>query len=113
MGSSLGFLLSLFFAVQAMAYVGDLTVIQQIYSALDSVAVTAGHIISLEGGISEHTRRFVMDNAKAYIYPIDKDYRAVGEIFEYIVTRKYEPIIMSRDTMILEVRRSVMIGYIE
>ena len=113
MGSSLGFLLSLFFAVQVMAYVGDLTVIQQIYSAINSAAITAGHIISLDGFISDQTRRFVWDNAKADIVPVDKDYVTVGEIFEYVVTRKYEPIIMSRETMVLEVRRSVMIGYIE
>ena len=113
MGSSLGFLLSLFFAVQVMAYVGDLTVIQQIYSALNSVAITAGHIISLEGFISDNTRKFVENNAKADIIPVDKDYLTVGEVFEYVVTRKYEPIIMSRETMILEVRRSVMIGYSE
>ena len=113
MGSSLGFLLSLFFAVQVMAYVGDLTVIQQIYSALDNAAVTAGHIISLEGKISERTRRLVEETAKAYIAPVDNDYQAVGEIFEYFLVRKYEPIIMSREAMVLEVRRSVMIGYIE
>ena len=96
-----------------MAYVGDLTVIQQIYSLLDTVAVTAGHLISLEGKISEKTLRYVEESAHAYIYPVNKDYVIVGEVFEYVVTRKYEPIIISKDTMNLEVRRSVMIGYLE
>jgi len=113
MGSSLGFLLSLFFSVQVMAYVGDLTVIQQIYGALNSAAITAGHIISLEGGISKYTREFVEKSAKAFIAPVDEEYQTVGKIYEYVVTRKYEPIILSRETMVLEVRRSVMIGYIE
>ena len=96
-----------------MAYVGDLTVIQQIYGAMNSAAITAGHIISLEGGISKRTREFVEKSAKAYIVPIDEEYQTVGKIYEYVLIRKYEPIIMSRETMVLEVRRSVMIGYIE
>lgn len=113
MGSSLGFLLSLFFSIQVMAYVGDLTTIQQIYSVLDTAAVTAGHLISLEGGISKETRNYVRESAKADIIPVGKDYVEVGGIFEFVVVRKYEPIIISRDTMVLEVARSVMIGYID
>lgn len=96
-----------------MAYVGDLTTIQQIYSVLDAAAVTAGHLISLEGGISKQTRNYVRECAKADILPIGKDYVEVGGIIEFVVVRKYEPIIISRDTMVLEVSRSVMIGYID
>ena len=96
-----------------MAYVGDLTTIQQIYSVLDTVAVTAGHLISLEGGISKETKNYVRESAKAAIIPLGKEYMEVGGIFEFVVARKYEPIIISRDTMVLEVVRSVMIGYID
>ena len=96
-----------------MAYVGDLTTIQQIYSVLDTVAVTAGHLISLGGGVSKETRNYVMESAKAEIIPLGKEYMEVGGIFEFVVVRKYEPIIISRDTMVLEVARSVMIGYID
>ena len=87
--------------------------IQQIYSVLDTAAVTAGHLISLEGGISKQTRNYVRECAKADILAIGKDYVEVGGIVEFVVVRKYEPIIISRDTMVLEVSRSVMIGYIE
>ena len=105
--------MSLFFSVQVMAYVGDLTVIQQIYSILDTVSVTAGHLISLEGGISEKTKRYVFDRAQAYIYPVSKEYAVIGDIFEFIVARKYEPIIISKEVMSLEVMRGVMVGYLE
>ena len=77
------------------------------------MAVTAGHLISLEGGISKETKAYVIESAKADIIPIGKDYVEVGGIFEFVVVRKYEPIIISRDTMVLEVARSVMIGYID
>lgn len=113
MGSSLGFLLSLFFSIQVMAYVGDLTTIQQIYSVLDTMAVTAGHLISLEGGISKDIQSYVEEKANAYILPLGKDYVEVGGVLEFLIYRKYEPIIISRDVMVLEVTRSVMIGYID
>jgi hypothetical protein len=113
MGSSLGFLLSLFFSIQVMAYVGDLTTIQQIYSVLDTMAVTAGHLISLEGGISKDIQNYVEEKANAYILPLGKDYVEVGGVYEFLIYRKYEPIIISRDVMVLEVTRSVMIGYID
>ena len=96
-----------------MAYVGDLTTIQQIYSVLDTMAVTAGHLISLEGGISKDIQSYVEEKANAYILPLGKDYVEVGGVLEFLIYRKYEPIIISRDVMVLEVTRSVMIGYID
>lgn len=112
MGSSLGFLLSLFFSVQVVAYVGDLVSLQYVYSILEGVATTVGHMITVEGYISPKAESYAKEKAYAFIEPLSKASK-VGEIYEFAVFKEYKPIIISSSIIRLSVERSVMIGYIE
>jgi hypothetical protein len=52
MASKLGFILTLFFLIQMVAYCGDLAALQALHSLLDAVSITAGKEIALEGSIT-------------------------------------------------------------
>lgn len=111
MASSIGFLLSLFFAVQVVAYVGDLTNIQVLYSNLENVAITASQMISLDGDMSERVMSYIKKN-DAYVITLFGGYPAVGELFSFQLGMDYKPIIMSSSMMTLTVTRSIVIGYV-
>ena len=112
MGSSLGFLLSLFFSVQVVAYVGDLVSLQYVYSVMESVATTVGHMISVDGYVSPRAEQYAKEKIYAFIKPLSKASQ-IGEIFEFEVLKDYKPIIISSSVMTLHIERSVMIGYID
>lgn len=112
MGSSLGFLLSLFFSVQVVAYVGDLVSLQYVYSLMESVATTVGHMISIDGYVSPRAEQYAKEKIYAFIKPLSKDSK-IGEIFEYAIYKEYKPIIISSSIMTLQIERSVMLGYID
>lgn len=112
MGSSLGFMLSLFFSVQVVAYVGDLVSLQFVYSAMESVATTVGHMISVDGYISPRAEEYAKNKIYAYVEPISKASQ-IGEIFEFAIIKEYKPIIISSSIMKLHIERSVMLGYID
>jgi len=113
MGSSLGFLLSLFFVVAIVAYSGDLCALQIIYANLDSVSISAGHQISLAGSITEEIKDYVFATAKAYIVQTDDSAPKIGDSLSFEVYREYQPLIIKDTSMHISVYRSVIIGYIE
>ncbi len=112
MGSSLGFLLSLFFCVQIVAYVGDIASLQFIYSSMESVATTIGHMIAIDGGITARAEEYAKDKIYAFIQPLTK-VSQIGEIYEFVLYKEYTPIIISSSNMKLHIERSVMLGYVD
>lgn len=113
MGSKIGFLLSLLFAVQIMAYAGDLSMVQMIHSSLDACAVSAGKMIAIEGKISSGVISFVRSAAKANILPITSQSPQVGKIYEFKVFRSFQPLVISSTPMTITIHRSVVIGYLD
>ena len=112
MASSIGFLLSLYFAVQVVAYVGDLTNIQVLYASLDSTAITVSQMISVDGDISDRVLSFLKEK-DAYIVTLFGGYPSVGELLSFEIATEYQPLIMSSSKITLTTTRSVVIGYID
>lgn len=111
MGSSVGFLLSLFFLIQAMAFAGDLCSLQMAYSGLNSAATTASHYLSVKGYADETIKELIYTQAKAYLVVPDETY-GVGETMAFEVWREYQPLYISKESMKLTVKRSIIVGYI-
>jgi len=109
--SSIGFLLSMFFAVQVVAYVSDLTTMQVLYSNLESVAITVSQMVSIDGTIEGRAEAYIKEN-NAYLISVDNTYPLVGELFTFQIATYYQPIIMSSSKMTLTVTRSIVIGYV-
>ncbi|MCH3909925.1 MAG: hypothetical protein LKF75_02990 [Bacilli bacterium] len=113
MAYKLGFLLSLFFVVQVMAYAGDLTLIQGINSLLDATSLTAARQISHNSGITDEIINLVKTEAKADIVAVSDTTPKVGDVFIFKIYREYKPLIISDSPMVISVTRSTVIGYID
>ena len=113
MASKLGFILSLFFVVQMMAYAGDLSAIQAIHSLLDAVSITAAKEIAIQGSITPKIVTMVENDCGGKLYALSKESPQVGEVYEFAITRDFSPLILSSSPMDVTVKRSVVIGYLD
>lgn len=113
MAYKLGFLLSLFFLVEMMAFAGDLCSLQVLHSLLDACAITAGKKIAIEGAITTEIEAFVESEAKATIVKLTNGSPQIGEILEFKLCRDYDPLILQSSEMTVSVIRSTVIGYID
>jgi|LAHS01.1.fsa_nt_gb hypothetical protein len=113
MASKLGFILSLFFVVQMMAYAGDLSSIQAIHSLVDAVSISAGKEIAIQGSITPKIVTMVKNDCGGEIYAISEAAPQVGEVYEFAIQRAFSPLIISSSPMAVTVKRSVVIGYLD
>ncbi len=112
MGSKLGFILTLFFIIEVIAYSGDLYSIQAIHSALDATAMTVAKKVSLDGEVSAETLSLIKKN-KATISVQTEGSLRQGDIFVFTLSREYDPLVMSKSSMTVSVNRSTVIGYLD
>lgn len=111
MAYKLGFLLSLFFVIQVIAYSGDVAAISMIHTSLDAVAVTASYEISLHSKITPEIVAYVKEEADASIEQTGSGTVAFGQPLTFRVFRTYDPLIISSSIMTISVTRSAVIGY--
>lgn len=111
MSYKLGFLLSLFFVIEVVAYTGDMCAINGIYTKLDAISVTVSYQISLNQGLTDEIKEFVYKETNANIEAIDKNV-AFGDTLRFKIYREYHSLIISKDPMVITVVRSAVIGYL-
>ncbi|MCQ2797010.1 MAG: hypothetical protein MJ241_00940 [Bacilli bacterium] len=112
MGSKLGFILTLFFIIEVIAYSGDLYSIQAIHSSLDAAALTIAKVISLEGTLTQEALSLIEKN-KAVIGVENSYATRPGDVFVFTLSREYDPLVMSQSTVTVSVTRSTVIGYLD
>jgi hypothetical protein len=110
MASKLGFLLSLLFLVEVLAYSGDVYAVQLIHSSLDAVALQAGYQISRSNGLTPEIAAFVKESCGAEIKSLT-DVAYFGAEYTFEVYKTYTPMILSNQAMVITVRREAIIGY--
>lgn len=113
MASKLGFILSLFFVIQIMAYAGDLASLQAIHALLDAVSITAEKEIAIQGGITPKIISMVAEDCGGKIYAITTTSPQVGEVYEFALERQFKPLVISASLMTVTIKRSAVIGYID
>ncbi|MCQ2772179.1 MAG: hypothetical protein MJ238_02740 [Bacilli bacterium] len=112
MASKLGFLLTLFFIVEVIAFSGDIYSVQAIHSSLDSAALTIAKRISLAGMITQEIVDLAERN-KATITPVTPGAVREGDIYVFTLSREYTPLVMSNSSITIGVTRSTVIGYLD
>jgi hypothetical protein len=111
MASKLGFILTLFFLIQMVAYCGDLSALQALHSLLDAVSITAGKAIAIEGSITSVVSAMVMKDCGGRIYALSSSAPQVGAVYEFAIEKAYQSLILSPKSMMVTVKRSTVIGY--
>ncbi len=112
MSSNLSFLLSLVFVISMFVYAGDLCNMQTTYAQVDSIAITAGKMITKSWGITSEIIMTVR-NQGAYIVPTNsKTYTpAEGDIFSFQVYKNYKTYSFNQSVKKISINRSVVLGY--
>ena len=111
MGAKIGLILSFLFVIVTFLFASDLMNLQIIYTNLDAVATSAGHLFIESGGISPEIVEFVNLRANASINCLEFCSPRFGDTYIYNVTTTYESIFMSKDPLTISITRSVVIGY--
>lgn len=111
MSYKVALILSMIFIVQLFVFATDLMSVQIIHSNLDAVSVTAGNIISSKGTISEEVIALVSNEAGASIEAVGDETPLFGAVFEYKISKWYQPVFFASKPMEIAVVRSVVIGY--
>ena len=111
MGYKVGFLLSLLLVVELFVLAGDILSAQIIYTNLDAVSITAGHIISTKGEITQELRNYVRNETGGEISAIGDETTLFGSVYTFQIAKPYKPMNgFTKQTQIVVVR-SVVIGY--
>lgn len=111
MSYKIGFILSMIFIVQLFVFATDLISVQIIHSNLDAVSVTVGNIISSKGSITNEVITLVQNEAGASIEATGDETPLFGAVFEYKISKSYQPVFLASKPMEISVVRSVVIGY--
>ena len=106
-----GLILSLLFVAQLFIFAADLISVQMIYTNLDAVSVTAANLISTRGGIDEEITNLVYNQSGGVIEAIGDETPMLGSVYEFKISREYNPWVMSNKPMKITIIRSVVIGY--
>ena len=111
MAYKVGFVLSLLLVIELFVLAGDIFSAQMIYTNLDAISITAGHVISTKGMITEELRNYVYDQTGGEIASVGDDTPLFGSIYTFQITKEFTP--MNKVTGKTEIRvvRSVVIGY--
>jgi hypothetical protein len=112
-GSKLGLILSLFFAVFVFIFACDLITMQANFTNLESIANRVGLMISEKGGASLAQIRFYISQQPGVTLKYDNEYFKVGEFKEFTLTKKYDSFLIFRNTIDIKVSRTVLVGQFE
>ena len=109
MSYKLGLMLSLVFLMCVFMMAGDMFCVAAIHSDLDSISLTVSYLISRDGWVSESTREFAEDSGATLHLPSAAP--RIGDTYTFEVSKEYSPIIISRDPIVVTVKRSTVVGY--
>ncbi|HKL72746.1 MAG TPA: hypothetical protein VJY64_00995 [Candidatus Onthovivens sp.] len=112
MGSKIGTILSIFIIFFAFMFGVDVVLIQLNYSNLDSLSTYISYKISKEAQISADLKKYAEENYHVYLIEVNPDISAYkkGDIFEYYLSSKYQPLIMAHETININIKRYAVIS---
>ena len=111
MSSKVGVLLSMIFVVLFFLLGIDLITLQFQYSDLDSKGITIGYHISKATDINSEYLSYLEDKYNVTIGIDMSQSMSYGDVVEFIVSKEFDPIIISSSVMNLKVKRSTVLGY--
>ncbi len=93
-------------------YAGDLCNMQTTYAQVDSIAITAGKMISKSWAITQDVRRYVGSQDARIVAANEKAYQpAEGDVFSFIVYKNYKTFSFDQSVKKISINRSVVLGY--
>lgn len=111
MSSKLGLIISMIFFMMFYMLSVDVICIQYFYSDLDTKGVVISYDISKCLEIDEEYISSLEEKYKVKISDVSPEEPVFGDMVSYTLIRTYKPIIISRDEIVIKVKRSAVCGY--
>ena len=113
MGSKLGTILSLMFAVFVFIFAADLIILQANYTQMESIANTIGLMLAEKGGAGSMQVKLYMLNYPEITLKYDSPVFKVGEFKEFVISKEHRGIILFNEPITIAVTRTTLIGQYE
>ena len=111
MSSKIGLIVSMLFFTLFFLLCVDVMLIQFNYSDLDAKSISISYDISRKGKADDEYINELENRYQVKISNVSIKQPEFGDMVEYVVYREYTPIIVKRETMLLRIKRSTIIGY--
>ena len=113
MGSKLGIILSLFFAIFVFIFSADLITLQANYSNLETMANTVGEMFSKEGGAAFRKINEYLKHQKGVELVLENTTFKYGEFKDFALTKHYVGVLIFNEPIKISVKRTVLLGQYE
>ena len=110
MAYKLGLMLSMVFLMSVMLLGGDIIAVSSIHSSLDALALVVARGIGQEGYVSEATEALLEEHRVDLKYQ-ESHFPALGETLTFTLARLYSSLVISKDAMVISVKRTAIVGY--
>ena len=111
MSSKIGTLLSLIFIAFFVALGSDLLTIQLLYSDLDAKSTSIAYIISKRGNAGDDVANLVEERYGVEFTCLTYCNSAPGDVVDFVISRDYQPVFISKKPITISVKRQAIIGY--
>ena len=111
MSSKFGTILSLLFVAFFVALASDILTIQYLYSDLDAKSTSISYIISKYGKVTDNLEATLEERYQVEFTCLNYCITSPGNVIDFVVSKKYKPVFISKNEITISVKRQAIIGY--
>ena len=111
MSSKLGMLLSLIFVAMFFLLGVDLLSLQFALSDLDAKSVNISYLINKKATLDESLIEYIETTYNVEFECQSTGTPMYGDVLDYTISQAYKPLIISKEEMVIKIKRYVVIGY--
>ena len=111
MSSKLGLMLSMVFVVMFFLLAGDMVCISNVYASLDSKSITISYLIAKSARADEEFLSTIEDKYNVTFLTVSPSNPSVGDVVDFVIYQNYQPLILSKEEIVVKARRQAVLGY--
>lgn len=112
MSSKIGTILSSIFIIISFLLGCDLISLQFIYSDLDSKSINISYLISKSAvSFDDEFTAYIKEKYHVSFYCDKQGTPAFGEEINYVISDNFKPLMMSKESMTVSIKRMTVVGY--
>lgn len=111
MSSKVSLILSMIFVVMFFLFAADMISLQFAYSNLDATSITISHLISENLSVNQQLVNDIETKFNVDFTLLNEEEPLFGDVVDFVISKEYQSIIISNNTMLLSVKRSSVLGY--
>jgi len=111
MSYKIGLILSMFITVVFFLLGGDMICLSTAFSNLDSTSITIGYVIAKAGRVDNEFITTLEETYNVTFLTISPTHPVHGDVVDFVISRQYNPLILSNTVITIKSSRTTVIGY--